>query len=597
MKNPEVVLGNLRNKSEVKDYKYRRLYRILYNKQMFYMAYENIAHNKGSMTQGTDNETISEMSIVRIDKLIESLKDLTYQPNPVRRMYIPKKNKGKRPLGIPSANDKLVQEVVRMILESIYEDSFSDSSHGFRPKKSCHTALSQIKITFNGTKWFVEGDIKGYFDNIEHHTLINLLRKRIEDERFIDLIWKFLRAGYLEDWKYHNTYSGTPQGGIISPILSNIYLHELDTKMEEFKVNFSKGRRRKRSREYGKYDNRVTRAKRKLKSPNLSKEEYLHLKKHLNENLKLMKSTPYSEPMDENYKRLSYVRYADDFLIGIIGSKEDAENMKQKITTFLREELKIELSQEKTLITNAKKPAKFLGYDIKVRDNKGTVKEARGNIQLLMPKDTWKNKLIEYKAIDMNKKQWMPIARNYLQLQDDLEIISIYNAEIRGLYNYYQYAENVASYLNMFYYFMKYSFVKSLAGKYQSSVRKIFKKFSKDGNLLVEFDTKKGKKQRYFYNEGFRWNKSLVKENTFNDELANSLQYYNRTSLIDRLRAEVCESCGVTNVPLEMHHTRKLKDLKNKKSLTRFEYLMIARNRKTIAVCIPCHQKYHRHNP
>lgn len=179
------------------------------------------------MTKGTDGKTVDGMSLKRIERLIEQLRNESYQPQPSRRVYIPKKNGKMRPLGVPSFDDKLIQEVIRMILEAIYEGSFSKQSHGFRPNHSCHTALSQIQICFTGSKWFVEGDICSFFDNINHKILIDILRERIADERFLRLICKFLKASYLEEWTYHNTYSGTPQGGLISPILANIYLDKL----------------------------------------------------------------------------------------------------------------------------------------------------------------------------------------------------------------------------------------------------------------------------------------------------------------------------------------------------------------------------------
>ena len=260
MRSPNTVLDSLMKQSVRKDYMFQRIYRNLYNIEFYLMAYAKIYAKEGNMTQGIDGQTIDGMSLERIERLIESLKDCSYQPKPSKRVYIPKKNGDKRPLGIPSFEDKLIQEVVRLLLEAMYEKSFSQCSHGFRPQKSCHTALMQVKDRFTGAKWFVEGDIKGFFDNIDHHHLINLLKRRVDDEKFINLIWKFLKAGYLEEWQYHKTYSGTPQGGIISPILSNIYLHEFDNFIELYKEQFDKGKSRKRLKEYRTREARLYRA-------------------------------------------------------------------------------------------------------------------------------------------------------------------------------------------------------------------------------------------------------------------------------------------------------------------------------------------------
>jgi group II intron reverse transcriptase/maturase len=214
MRNPEIVLKNLQEKSKDEKYQYERLYRNLYNPDFYLLAYQNIYANKGATTKGVDGMTLDGFGFTRVNTIIQSLKDHTYQPQPARRHYIPKANGKMRPLGIPSADDKLVQEVVRMLLESIYEPNFSKSSHGFRPKRSCHTALKQVQNNFTGICWFVEGDIKAYFDTIDHHILISILRKRINDEYFIALIWKMLRAGYMENWELNKTHSGSPQGGL-----------------------------------------------------------------------------------------------------------------------------------------------------------------------------------------------------------------------------------------------------------------------------------------------------------------------------------------------------------------------------------------------
>ena len=257
MRNIIAVLNSLNSKAGNEVKHYERLYRYLYNEEFYLLAYQNIYASEGNMTAGADGKTIDGMGMDRIRKLIEKVKDHSYQPNPARRTYIEKKNGKKRPLGIPSFDDKLVQEVVRLILESIYEPTFSNLSHGFRPNRSCHTALQQIQGTFTGVKWFIEGDICGFFDNIDHTVLINILRRRIHDEYFIALLWKFLKAGYMEDWTFHNTYSGTPQGSIISPIMSNVYLNGLDRYMEIYMKEFECGKKRQKSEEYARWEQKL----------------------------------------------------------------------------------------------------------------------------------------------------------------------------------------------------------------------------------------------------------------------------------------------------------------------------------------------------
>jgi len=276
------------------------------------------------MTEGSDGKTIDGFNLKRIDSLIESLKNETYQPKSSRRVYIPKANGKKRPLGIPSFDDKLMQEVIRMILEAIYEGTFLKTSHGFRPEHSCHTALEQIRGTFTGVRWFIEGDIEAFFDNIDHHVLINILKRRIDDAKFIRLVWKFLRAGFIDDWKFHKTYSGTPQGGIISPLLSNIYLNELDVYMEEYINSFNKGIKREKTNSTRYLETKTYRMRKRMREvwaelPQKDKDENLKQYKELRNQLL---NTQCTNPMDSNSKRLSYTRYADDFLIGIIGSKE-----------------------------------------------------------------------------------------------------------------------------------------------------------------------------------------------------------------------------------------------------------------------------------
>lgn len=311
MRNPVKVLNSLSEHSNQTGYKFERLYRVLFNEEMFYVAYQRIYAKEGNMTAGSDGKTIDQMSLCRIDKIIGALKNETYKPHPARRMYIPKKNKKMRPLGIPSFEDKLVQEVLRMILESIFEMQFEDSSHGFRPHRSCHTALAQSQRLFTGSKWFIEGDIQGFFDNINHDVMIEILKERISDERFIRLIRKFLSAGYMEEWTYYKTYSGTPQGGIVSPILANIYLDKLDKYVKEYACQFNKGRKRTRNKEYAKLSNLSNRTRYKLeKATEETQRQELKAKiEQLDIDRRLL---PTRDEMDSGYKRIRYVRYADD---------------------------------------------------------------------------------------------------------------------------------------------------------------------------------------------------------------------------------------------------------------------------------------------
>lgn len=596
MRSPANVLNSLTEHSENLNYKFERLYRILFNEEMYYVAYQCIYAKPGNMTAGADGKTIDQMSLSRIEKLITSLKDESYQPQPSKRVYIPKRNGKMRPLGVPAFNDKLLQEVVRMILEAIYERQFEKTSHGFRPQRSCHTALSDIQNTFSGVKWFVEGDIKGFFDNINHETLIGILKERISDERFIRLIRKFLNAGYIEDWNFHNSYSGTPQGGIISPILANIYLDKMDKFMKEYTSKFDKGKERKRTKEAVSLEGKRHRILKKLKMVKDESERSKLIKQY---KAYQQEGLLYSDgdEMDINYRRLKYVRYADDFLIGIIGSKQDAIIIKEDIKNFLYEKLALELSDEKTLITHAENAAKFLGYEISVRKSNDTKRNKYGvlrrvhnkRIQLALGKDMYKKKLLEYRVLEIKlhngKEYWKAKSRPKLSNNNDFEILDRYNKEIKGMYNYYCLANNCSS-LSKFGYIMKYSMYKTFAQKYRTTMSQIRKKYTTNGYFSVRYYLKNGTaKNSTFYHDGFK-KKNPMKYMDL-DNLPKFTYHATNTSLTDRLKAEKCELCGAVD-KLVMHHVRKLKNLQGK---TPCDKLMMARKRKTIAICSKCNKK------
>lgn len=597
MRSPERVLNSLNEHSKDSSYKFERLYRLLFNEELFYVAYQKIASNGGSTTKGSDGRSIDGMSLARIETLIASLKDESYQPHPSRRVHIPKKNGKTRPLGIPAFEDKLVQEVVRMILEAIYEGHFETTSHGFRPKRSCHTALLHIQKTFNGAKWFIEGDIKGFFDNIDHDVLVGILRERISDDRFIRLIRKFLKAGYVEDWTFHNTYSGTPQGGIVSPILANIYLDKLDKYVKEYIQHFDKGTKRRPGKESNNLANERKRTVRKLKKVKDGTE-----KAALVARLKAIEQEraafPNGDEMDESYRRLKYIRYADDFILGVIGSKEEAQRIKEDIKSFLSASLALELSEEKTLITHTGKSAKFLGYEITVtrdnhqrRDVRGCLRRTYGKrVRLNVSMATLRDKLLEYGAMEIKlrngKEVWKPKCRSGLIFNDDLEILDRYNRETVGFCNYYLIANNCVV-LHNFRYIMEYSMYKTFAGKYRSTVRKINKKYRYNKLFTVKYEQKGAIKSRTFYKTSFK--RRTTAFNGSCDIEPYSIADVSRSNLTDRLKAEKCELCGATG-KLIMHHVRNLKDLKGKES---WERLMSARKRKTIALCPSCHRLRH----
>ena len=596
MQKADIVLSILNQKSQRdKNYVFNRIYRQLFNQDLYLKAYAKIYAKEGNMTQGVDEETIDGFKLEKIENLIEQLKLEQYYPKPVRRTYIPKKNGKKRPLGIPSFMDKLLGEAIRQILEAIYEPIFSDNSHGFRPNRSCHTALMQIKRTAKGTNWVVEGDITGCFDNINHDILINILSKKINDGRFLELIRRFLKAGYFEMKVLHDSLSGCPQGSIMSPILANIYLNELDKFMEDFMNKSNKGKERKRSKEYA----AVKRAKERA-----IRAEDWELEKTL---FHQMRQLSVYDQMDDSFIRVKYVRYADDFVVCVIGSKKFAEEIKNKIAEFLRNKLCLELNNSKTLITNLKNDkARFLNYEFTkahcntklTTNSRGvTMRSTNGKIQLLVPSDVINDKIKEF------SKNGKPACYDGRVNMPVLDIINRYNAEMRGLYNYYCLASNVGTRLNKYQWYHYYSMANTIAKKEKCSLKKVIAKYGVDiprkvgkGTrkiIGVKYTTKQGEKTMAYFHE------SLSKKD---NPIVNLIDKYGNqrpafSQLIDRLNANTCELCG-SKENIEVHHIRKLKDIKDKykkrgKQVPNWVLEMCRINRKTLIVCHDCHKNIH----
>jgi len=578
------------NKEEV----FTRLYRYLLRPDIYFVAYKNLYANNGVATKGVDSDTADGFSEAKIAKIIQSLTNETYQPSPVRRTHIKKQSGKLRPLGIPTFTDKLVQEVLRMVLEAVYEPAFLDCSHGFRPKRSCHTALTSLKKNFNGARWFIEGDIKGCFDNIDHAVLVGLLNGKIKDARIIKLIYKFLKAGYMENWQYQKTYSGTPQGGIISPLLSNIYLHELDKFVMKLKTEFDVINKEKITPEYRALDVEQRKIQRHIGKADGEKKQQL-LKELRNVRAKKLKA-PCTSQTD---KKIKYIRYADDFLIGVKGSREDCQLIKSKLTEFIGNTLKMELSDEKTLITHSNDYARFLGYDVRVRrSNKikrgGPTQSPRRTLnnftELVVPLNDKIHKFIFSKGIAKQDKDGtlFPVHRTNILGLTDLEIVSIYNAELRGICNYYGIASNFCK-LQYFVYLMEYSCLKTLANKHKSSISKVITMY-KDGRggWGIPYKTKTGAKRCYFAKlADCKGNANPT------DIMSNAAVVYSFSpnTFENRLKAKVCELCGTTESDhYEVHHVNKLKNLKGKQL---WERVMIAKQRKTMVVCRKCHYEIH----
>jgi group II intron reverse transcriptase/maturase len=342
------------------------------------------------MTPGASAETADGMSLGKIERIIDALRHERYRFKPVRRAYIPKKNGKKRPLGLPSWSDKLVGEVIRLLLEAYYEPQFSDRSHGYRPKRGCHTALSEVASWWTGTTWFIESDIADCFGSLDHEVMLSTLAEKIRDGRFLRLLRNMLQAGYLEDWVWNATLSGAPQGGVVSPLLSNIYLHKLDSFVENVLIpEYTRGDSRAPNPEYRKMARQLAYRRR---GGDRSAVAALRRK---------MRTTPSKNTADPGFRRLRYLRYCDDHLLGFTGPKAEAQEIKIRLATFLRDELKLELSESKTLITHGRTgAARFLSYEITVQhaDHKltGTRRSINGAVGLRVPRDVITAKCAPY---------------------------------------------------------------------------------------------------------------------------------------------------------------------------------------------------------
>ena len=576
--------------------RFDRLYRLLKQESLLSIARARIAGNKGAQTPGVDGQTMADMTSDRVLRLSEELKTGTYQPKPVRRVYIPKRNGKLRPLGIPTSRDKIVQAGVALILEALYEPIFRGCSHGFRPGRSTITALRQVSTAYRaGAKWIIEGDISDCFGSISHGVILNCLRKRIKDERFIDLIRRMLQSGVMEGGSFTQTFSGTVQGGIVSPILANIVLHELDNWLEEeLGVNpapeTAQERNARSNPEYMRLHYRIIDIQRYLdgKRPIPKTATREELRQELQEKRRLRSLQPRSLPRKITY----YSRYADDFVVVLCNaSKAEALQMKAAIAEWMRNNLSLNLNPEKTHVTHWRERVRFLGYELEGRSNpNGT-----GWMYLGIPKDAVRNVVSKIQQ-----------ATRYPQAPE-YDVFRNVNAIARGWSNYYRYAHNNnvnGGKLSLVIYWRT---VHYLGKKRRRSIAKVMK------NHYAR-DPKTGCKGLYIHlpgkpdtqeNRYFIWHKTLPRRqlgSAYTGEVQDRQPYLDRGWAKGRSQQKKretrehagmqCESCGVSGVTLYVHHPNRLVKAKRVKR-GMGNVAQSGLEQRTKLLCRSCHTAHH----
>ena len=563
-------------------------------------AYELISKNKGANTPGVDSSTLDGINMEWFRETISALRDHSYRFNPIRRVHIPKPDGGHRPLGIPSPRDKVVLKAMETILTEIFEPTFCNSSHGFRPNRGCHSCLHSIKYGWNGTKWFIEGDISKYFDTIDQHVLASIIMEKVQDKEFIDLYWKAVRASYVsfptETWE--KGLEGVPQGSTLSPVLSNIYLHKLDLFMEQkMKESNDSGPVSLENPKYKEIHTKISNLRQMFLpnyrwnttiGPEERKSRLLEIKA-----LEIERARMYSKMPGPGY-RIKYVRYADDFLIGVNGDKDLCMQLKEEISLFLSQELRLTLNSEKTKITSATTGrAKFLGCEIRVtksrtrdqprsRRNLGhRISKKRvpvGNIMLLAPLETLVNKLKNQgicRVVDFRQRKIIPTRKTAWRNLELVDIVSKYGSVWRGILNYYSFADN-RSQLNLIQFILHHSCACTIGDKQRLRSRaKVFRKWGK--TLEVE----KGIKFPLF--------KTLSKINHFSHRkvMVKPFEIFKWALRTKSKLGMGCAICG-TLENVEMHHRRPLKGYDG--TLKGIEK---AQSRKQIPLCRKCHMMVH----
>jgi group II intron reverse transcriptase/maturase len=553
----------------------RNLMSLLCNPELLMLAYDNIKSKPGNMTQGVVPETLDGINLEWFIEISKQLSTEQFNFKPSRRINIPKASGGKRPLSIAPPRDKIVQEGIKMILEAIYEPIFLDCSHGFRPHRSCHSALKDFRTNFQLTQWIIEGDISKCFDSIDHHKLMTLIETKITDRKFTRLIWKSLKAGYFEFRIYHNNLAGTPQGSIVSPILANIFLHQLDEHIMNLKGEFDKGTKPRRDPAARSLEGKIARAKKKGDF-NLVRSLSLEARK-----------IPHMLFNDDSFRRLKYIRYADDWIIGVRGTLKETELILENVKIYC-ETIGLEISETKTKLTNLQKSkALFLGTELsrsnvrkysRVSSSSSTKRLPLG-LRLTVPLLRIMQKLSQAGFL----KNGVPSPKFLWLHNTHDQIVHLYNSVFRGFINYYSpygLVHNYPRLVSLLNNVLKQSCAKLLASKFSLNSRaKAFKKFGPQLNSPSGVQLIKPSYKSDIYN--FKIHKHYE----------NITGLYSQSKSIATLFNLACRSCG-SYYRVEMHHVRAMKDLNPK--VSHIDRLMVKSNRKQIPLCRKCHMIKHK---
>lgn len=570
--------------------RFNRLWRVITSREWLFHAWRRILGNQGSQTAGIDFETADDIDYSRIVALSERLRAGTYRPKPVRRVYIPKDNGKQRPLGIPTIEDRIVQQALRMVLEPIFEADFHDCSHGFRKYRSTLTALQEVAVAYPRTSWIVEGDIVGCFDNIPHEGLVKAVSRRIADEKVLSLIRRFLKAGYMENWVYHKTYSGTPQGGIVSPLLCNIFLHELDEMMvKELDANrrqTSKEAYARGSREYQRISRELR--KRRVRLQHAGRADRVQLLAEIHELKKQQRHTPCYA--GRHPAKFGYVRYADDFVILVNGTKAEADAAKTRVANKLHS-MGLELSDEKTRLTHWSKPVRFLGYHVR-----GRRREKGVQIKAIFSIPDEKVRRIREEIRRVCGLYHIPEA-------DAMARVSLI---FRGWCNYYRFASGPQRDFSRLAYFAWWQFAHFLARKHKLSIAQMIRRWKRskrlkrvvvNGRQLQTFVMPIGGQEKILNivppKTGSIWNIPRPPvwladrlPPTFTDwSLGRSLE--TRLTAVGRSDG-LCEGCGKRPV-FQVHHPKPIRGRSFQARVASDK----AQRQSAIALCRECHAAAH----